>query len=178
MVGDEVVLVVVVEVDGVELLDGSGVLVVVVDLSFNEPKRDLVCNRFHQGNRAVVVGGPTVVMEVDSVVDEVVLVVVVELLDGSGVLVVVMVVVVVVVEVVLFNRFRRSLQVGFSVVVGTKFHHFLVMDGGFENGFLYKCFHIIFNFAKFLNKNRRCMLFVISKHAKKHHAHLISRKPM
>ena len=134
MVGDEVVLVVV--VDGVvELLDGGSGVLVVVDLSFNEPKRDLVCNRFHQGNRAVVVF-PTVVMVVDSVVDEVVLVVlVVELLDGgSGVLVVVMVVVVVV-EVVLFNRFRRSLQVGFSVVVGTKFHHFLVMVGGLENGF-------------------------------------------
>ena len=131
MVGDEVVLVVVVD-GGVELLDGGSGVLVVVDLSFNEPKRDLVCNRFHQGNRAVVVF-PTVVMLMDSVVDEVELVV--ELLDGgSGVLVVVMVVVVVV-EVVLFNRFRRSLQVGFSVVVGTKFHHFLVMVGGLENGF-------------------------------------------
>ena len=29
------------------------------------------------------------------------------------------------VVVVLLRAFRRSLQVGFSVVVGTKFHHFL-----------------------------------------------------
>ena len=39
--------------------------------------------------------------------------------------VVVVLVVVVVEEVVLFNCSKRSLQVGFSVVVGTMFHHFL-----------------------------------------------------
>ena len=39
--------------------------------------------------------------------------------------VVVVLVVVVVEEVVLFNSSKRSLQVGFSVVVGTMFHHFL-----------------------------------------------------
>lgn len=58
--------------------------------------------------------------------------------EGGVVLVLVVVLLVVlrvaevevVVEVVLFfNRLRRSLQLGFSVVVGTKFHHFLSFDG-------------------------------------------------
>ena len=108
----------------------------------------MVCNLFHQGNRAVVVLVELVVVLV--VVDlrsrdlglsrsrdlEVVLVV-----EGMVVVVdfvvfvldfVVLRVVLedsveeVVVEVVLFFKdLRRSLQLGFSVVVGTKFHHFL-----------------------------------------------------
>ena len=46
---------------------------------------------------------------------------------GCVILGVVLVVVVVVEEVVLFNSSKRSLQVGFSVVVGTMFHHFLIV---------------------------------------------------
>ena len=72
------------------------------------------------------------------------------LVEGVVVLVVVVLVVVlrvvvvmedleVVVEVVLFFiRLRRSLQLGFSVVVGTKFHHFLMWviwcNGECDNG--------------------------------------------
>ena len=69
-----------------------------------------------------------------------VLLLVVDVLDDFVVLRVVLEVVEVVVEVVVlfFNRLRRSLQLGFSVVVGTKFHHFLMWviwcNGECDNG--------------------------------------------
>lgn len=80
---------------------------VVVDLDKKRLKWVFLdCNRFHQGNLVVVVS--------------VVVVVVVVVVTTE---VVVVEVVVVVVSVVL----RRSLQDGFSVVVGTRFHHFLMI---------------------------------------------------
>lgn len=65
-----------------------------------------------------------------------VLLLVVDVLDDFVVLRVVLEVVEVVVEVVVlfFNRLRRSLQLGFSVVVGTKFHHFLIWVVMVDNG--------------------------------------------
>lgn len=85
------------------------VLVVVVLLSVLGILR--VCNRFHQGNLAVVVVVAVVVVTVVVVVVEVVLVVeevVLEVVEGSGV-----------------ELEIRSRQEGFSVEVGIRFHHFL-----------------------------------------------------
>ena len=89
-------------------------VVAVEDLDIKLLKRVLVCNRFHHGNLVVVLW---VVVVLVVVLETTVVVVMVVVL--------VLVVVVVVVPVVLFRRLRRFLQDGFSVVVGTRFHHFL-----------------------------------------------------
>ena len=114
----------------------------------------MVCNLFHQGNRAVVVLVELVVVLVVDLRSKDLELVVVDLrskdlevlVEGVVVLVDVVLVVVlrvvvvmedleVVVEVVLFFiRLRRSLQLGFSVVVGTKFHHFLIWVVMVDNG--------------------------------------------
>lgn len=92
------------------------VVLVVVDLR----SRDLGLSRSRDLEVVLVVEGMVVVVDfVVFVLDFVVLRVVLE--DSVEE---------VVVEVVLFFKdLRRSLQLGFSVVVGTKFHHFLSFDG-------------------------------------------------